>query len=110
MLTVAGTPTTPAAYCAVRVSHEHEYHLKHQELRQWGVDHSKDPGLQWQVLCDYTKIAMKDMQEKGIEFAVEPLVMSHDRTLRGVLVQNYEDTDLRAMRDKFGMRWLDESS
>ena len=97
MLTLCQVPVAPL-------------HNKHQELRQWGVDHSKDPGLQWQVMCDYTKIAIKDMQSRGIAFEVHKLVMSHDRSLRGVLVQNYTDDDLRALRDKFGMRWLDESA
>ena len=110
LLTVEGTGDADPVYCAVRVPQSEDYHNKHQELRQWGVDHSKDPGLQWQVMCDYTKIAMKDMQARGIDFEVHRLVMSHDRSLRGVLVQNYTDDDLRALRDKFGMRWLDESA
>lgn len=111
LLTVEGTAGGgDPVYCAVRVPQSEDYHNKHQELRQWGVDHSKDPGLQWQVMCDYTKLAMKDMQARGIDFEVHKLVMSHDRSLRGVLVQNYTDDDLRALRDKFGMRWLDESA
>ena len=111
LLTVEGTAGgSDPVYCAVRVPQSEDYHNKHQELRQWGVDHSKDPGLQWQVMCDYTKIAMKDMQARGIDFEVHKLVMSHDRSLRGVLVQNYTDDDLRALRDKFGMRWLDDSA
>lgn len=111
LLTVEGTAGgSDPVYCAVRVPQSEDYHNKHQELRQWGVDHSKDPGLQWQVMCDYTKIAMKDMQARGIDFEVHKLVMSHDRSLRGVLLQNYTDDDLRALRDKFGMRWLDESA
>ena len=109
-LTVEGTSSADPVYCAVRVPLAEDYHNKHQELRQWGVDHSKDPGLQWQVMCDYTKIAMKDMQARDIDFEVHKLVMSRDRSLRGVLVQNYTDDDLRAVRDKFGMRWLDESA
>ena len=75
-----------------------------------GCRPQQGPGLQWQVMCDYTKIAMKDMQARGIAFEVHKLVMSHDRSLRGVPVQNYTDDDLRALRDKFGMRWLDESA
>ena len=68
LLTVEGTAGGAApVYCAVRVPQSEDYHHKHQELRQWGVDHSKDPGLQWQVMCDYTKIAMKDMQARGID-------------------------------------------
>lgn len=111
LLTVEGTACgTQPVYCAVRVPQAEDYHDKHKELRQWGVDHSKDPGLQWQVLCDYTKIAIKDMQTRGIDFQIHPLVMSHDRSLRGVLVQNYTDADLRALRNKFGIRWLDEAA
>jgi hypothetical protein len=109
LLTVEGTPESEPVYAAVRIPAMADYYTKHQELRKWGVEHQKDPGVQWQVCCDYTKIAMRHMQEQGVAFSVQELVMSHDRALRGVLVHNYNAADMRAMREKFGVRMLDDS-
>lgn len=109
MLTVEGTSKTNPVYCAVRVPADEPYHEKHQELRAWGVKNSKDPGLQWQVVCDYTKIVLAEMQSAEQSFEVHKLIMSPDRSLQGVLVQNYTQKDLSAMKEKFGMRWLDEA-
>ena len=57
------------------------------ELQKWAEDHGKGPDALWQVLCDYTKMAMRSMEENGAPFEVEPLVMAPDgKPKRGSLL------------------------
>lgn len=107
LLVSAGTSSAPPRYAAVEVPAASGYFDRHLELRDYGVKHNKDPGVQWAVCCDYTKMVLKELQEAGEAFAVRELVMSHDRSLRGVLVANYSEDTLAALRVRFGLRILD---
>jgi hypothetical protein len=107
LLVREGTATLPPQYAAVEVPAAGSYFERHLELRKYGVDHKKDPGIQWAVCCDYTKATIKDMQTHGVEFAVREIVMAHSRALRGVLTINYDDEVLQACRDRFNMRLED---
>jgi hypothetical protein len=107
LLVVSGTSTAPPRYAAVEVPASGGYFERHLELRDYGVKHDKDPGVQWAVCCDYTKMVLRQLQENSEEFAVRELVMSHDRSLRGVLVANYSEDMLAGLRARFGLRLLD---
>ena len=108
LLTVPGSPTTQPVYAAVEVPAEAEYFSKYLELKAFGVDMGKDPGIQWAVVCDYTRLVVKELQQKGEDFLVVEIVMSHERTMCGVLVANYSAADLGTMRARFGVRLLEE--
>jgi hypothetical protein len=109
LLTVAGSPTSQPVYAAVEVPAEAEYFTKYLELKEFGVEMGKDPGMQWAVVCDYTrKVVLPELQRSGEDYAVLELVMSHDRTMCGVLIANYTAADLGTMRARFGVRLLEE--
>jgi hypothetical protein len=110
LLTMEGTETSDPHYAAVEVPLEADYYTKHMELKVYGVQNQKDPGIQWQVLCDHTKLVVKQMCEVNEKVVVRQFVMSRDRSLRGVLLHNYTETYLSAFREKFGMRLLEEES